>query len=216
MQPLLLTLRVIQLLAVLLICKTTATVLYTFRDYFPPNFRADFLLGRDDYFFGAYQWAFYAHIIAGPFTLLAGLVLLSDSVRRRFPVWHRRLGRVQVLCVLFIVTPSGLWMARYAMSGTIAAVGFATLAVVTAICAAMGWRAAVRRRFDQHRRWMLRYYVLLCSAVVIRVIGGMSEVTGIEWTYPIASWTSWLLPLLVLELLNSKTLLPLSLRPHQS
>jgi hypothetical protein len=189
-------------LAALLICKTTVAVLVTFRDYFPPNFRADFLLGRDGYFFGAYQWAFYAHIIAGPLALINGLFLISDSARRRFPVWHRRLGRVQVLCVLFVVAPSGLWMARYAASGTFAAVGFATLAIATAFCAAQGWRAAIERQFNNHRSWMLRCYALLCSAVVIRVIGGLSEVLGVEWIYPFASWFSWLLPLFVLELLH--------------
>ncbi|QEG37457.1 hypothetical protein Pr1d_48030 [Bythopirellula goksoeyrii] len=181
--------------------QTTIVVLLTIRDYFPPNFHSDFLNGRSRYFFGAYQWAFYAHILSGPFTLFAGLVLLSDSVRRRFPAWHRRLGRVQVLCVLLLVTPSGLWMARFAATGAVAGVGFAMLAIATALCAAMGWRRAVQRRFDEHRQWMLRCYVLLCSAVVLRKIGGLSEILEVEGTYPIAAWISWLLPLIVLECL---------------
>ena len=201
--------RVVQVLACLLVCKTTTSILLAFGDYFPPNFRSDFLLGRSTYFFGTYQWAFYAHIITGPFTLIAGLVLTNETLRRRFPTWHRRLGRVQMVCVLFLVAPSGLWMARYAATGGVAALGFATLAVVTVICAAQGWRAAIRRRFDQHRRWMLRCFALLCSAVVLRVIGGLSDVLGLEWTYPFAAWISWLLPLFFLESLR---FIPLS--PH--
>lgn len=193
---------VVQVLTCLLVCKTTVSLLLTFHDYFPPNFRSDFLLGRSSYFFGTHQWAFYTHIISGPFALMGGLVQLSDSVRSRFPKWHRRLGRVYIVCVLFLVAPSGLWMARYAATGAVAAVGFATLAVVTAICAAQGWRAATQRRFDQHRRWMLRCFALLCSAVVLRVIGGLSDVLGLEWTYPYAAWLSWLLPLLALEALR--------------
>jgi len=196
------TLRIAQLLACLLVCKTTIIVLLTFPDYFPPNFRSDFLLGRNEYFFGPYQWAFYTHIISGPFTLISGLVLLNGSVRRRFPAVHRNLGRVQIACILFLVAPSGLWMAWYAATGTVAAAGFATLAIVTTICGAKGWQAAIQRRFDQHRRWMLRCYMLLCSAVVVRVIGGLSDVLGAEWTYPFAAWLSWLLPLFVLESLR--------------
>jgi len=192
-------LRLARVLAYLLIGKTTVVVLLSFPDYFPPNFRSDFLLGRSAYFFGPYQWAFYAHILSGPFALINGLILLSDSVRRRFPKWHRRLGRVQVACVLFLVAPSGLWMAWYAETGAIAAVGFAALATVTAICVAKGWRAATQQRFGAHRRWMLRCYVLLCSAVVLRVIGGLAGVLGIEGTYPFAAWLSWLLPLFILE-----------------
>ncbi len=126
------TTRIIQLLACLLVCQTVLAVLFSFRDYFPPNFRSDFLLGRDAYFFGLYQWAFYAHILSGPFTLIAGLLLLSDSLRLRAPQWHRRLGKVQILVVLLVLAPSGLWMARYAITGAVAAVGFAVLAVATA------------------------------------------------------------------------------------
>lgn len=67
------TFQVARVLAYLLVCKTIVSVLFTFRDYFPPNFRSDFLLGRNEYFFGAYQWAFYTHIISGPFALFSGL-----------------------------------------------------------------------------------------------------------------------------------------------
>jgi hypothetical protein len=170
-------------------------------------------LGDGPYFFGAYQWAFYAHVVVGPFVLLSGLVLLSEAFRRRYSAWHRRLGRVHVACVLLVVAPSGLWLAPYAASGIVAAAAFAALALATAGCAAMGWRTAVQRRFDSHRRWMTRCYALLCSAVVLRVIGGASDVAGIEWTYPYAAWLSWLLPLLVLE--TRWTTRP-SLRLHQS
>ena len=87
-------LRLIQLLTVLLILKTVATVLISFRDYFPPNFESDFLLGRESYFFGDYRWAFYIHILSGPCTLVFGIFLISRTMRRRFPKWHRRLGKI--------------------------------------------------------------------------------------------------------------------------
>lgn len=199
--------RILLVLLCGLVLKTTLAVLLAYRDYFPPNFNSDFLFGRDAYFFGPYRWAFYTHIISGPFALINGLVLLSNSFRQRFPTWHRRLGKVQIACVFLFVSPSGLWMAWYAATGTVAAVGFATLAMLTAFTVALGWRAALQRRFDVHRYWMLRCYVLLCSAVTLRVIGGLSEVLGIFWTYPFAAWLSWLIPLAALECL------PITRRP---
>jgi hypothetical protein len=195
-------LRVVRVLAGLLVCKTVLVVFVSYHDYFPANFNSDFLLGKEAYFGGAYQWAFYAHIVTGPFVLASGLVLLSDSIRRQFPFWHRRLGRVHVLCVLFAVAPSGLWMARHAGTGTVAGVGFALLAIATAYCAGKGWQTAVERRFDEHRAWMQRCFALLCSAVVLRVIGGASDVLGVQSTYPFAAWLSWLVPLMLLELLR--------------
>jgi hypothetical protein len=192
--------RCVQVLSSLLVLKTVLVTFASYSGYFPANFRTDFLLGRESYFHGPYQWAFYAHVLAGPLVLLAGLVLLSDTFRRRFPQRHRRLGQVYLVCVLALIVPSGLWMAKYAQSGVVASAGFAALAVVTAVCAAMGWRTAVARRFDVHRIWMQRCYVLLCSAVVLRIIGGASDLANAEWTYPIAAWMSWLVPLLIIEI----------------
>lgn len=48
-------LRVVQMLACLLACKTVLAVLLNSRDYSPANFQLNFLLGREAYFGGAYQ-----------------------------------------------------------------------------------------------------------------------------------------------------------------
>ena len=194
--------RILTLLVCLLICRTVVVVLISYRDYMPPDFESDFLQGRAAYFSGSYQWAFYTHITSGPCSLVLGMILISDQFRTRFAKWHRRLGRIQTACVLLLITPSGLWMAFYAETGAVAGAGFASLAVATGLCVGLGWRSAVKRRFVQHRRWMLRCFVLLCSAVVLRAIGGVATVTGSDaaWLYPLSAWTCWLVPLAVLEL----------------
>lgn len=93
-------------------------------------------------------------------------------------------------------------MAFRAEAGPIAVVGFTALAVVTGMCVAMGWRTAMRRRFAEHRRWMWRCFLALCSAVVLRLIVGLAIVTGFQsaWLEPALAWTSWLLPLAAYEL----------------
>ena len=183
--------------AAVLVVKVTVEVVGGYRNYLPPDFGSDFLLGREGYFFGPYLGAFYTHIAAGPFTLLAGLLLLSERFRLRWPRWHRLLGRTQVACILLLLTPSGLWMAFYAATGRIATVSFVTLALVTAACAAMGWRTALQRRFAVHREWMWRTFLLLCSAVVLRVLGGFGTVMEIDaaWYAAAASWGCWVVPL---------------------
>lgn len=185
----------------LLIVKVAISVVIGYRRYLPPDFTSDFLLGREAYFFGPYRWAFYAHCLAGPFSLLVGTLLIGEPLRSYAPRWHRKLGRIHMIAVLFVLVPSGLWMAPYAATGVVAAIGLATLAIATAACAALGWRAAIARRFDQHQQWMWRVYVLLCSAVVIRLLGGLAAVLHWEadWYYPLSVWTSWLAPLLTFE-----------------
>ena len=193
--------RILVLLAGTLILKVTASVVSNYHNYFPPNFASDFLRGRERHFWGVYEWAFYTHIMSGPVTLILGLILIGERSRARFPRWHRYLGRFQVACVLLLVTPSGLFMAYFAAAGPIAAVGLATLAIATAICVSLGARSAVARQFADHRRWMWRCYLLLGSAVVLRLIGGLATVTGVAapWVDPLATWMSWLGPLTAFE-----------------
>ena len=194
--------RVLTILAALVIWKVTLSVVIEYRHYFPPNFASDFLRGRELYFWGAYRWAFFTHLISGPASLILGTMLASELFRRTVPTWHRLLGRMQVACVLLLVAPSGLWMAYYAATGTVAAAGLGSLGIATAVCVVLGWRSAVRRRLANHRRWMWRTFILLCSAVVIRMIGGLATVAHIDapWLYPLSTWTSWLVPLLIFEI----------------
>jgi uncharacterized membrane protein len=196
-----------KLLVCALILKVTLSIVANYRHYVPPDFDSEFLSGRDGYFYGSYQWAFYAHLVSGPISLLLGMVLLNDRFRNRLPAWHRVLGRIQTLNVLLLIVPSGLWMSARSDGGPVAATGFAVLAILTGICCAQGWRLAVRRRFSDHRRWMNRCFVLLCSAIVLRIIGGFGWLMNLdpEWTYPTAAWVCWLVPLAVCECFGVRT-----------
>jgi len=55
--------------------------------------------------------------------------------------------------------------------------------------------------FAIHRRWMWRTFMLLCSAVVLRMLGGLATVVHFDavWLYPLSVWLSWTVPLLALE-----------------
>lgn len=208
--------QVLALATAALILKATVGAVLRYRYYFPPDFGSDFLRGREGFFFGNYQWAFYAHIASGPVALVLGLVQLSDRFRLRFTNWHQFLGKVQIGNVLLLVAPSGAWMALHAETGAVAGIAFGLLAAATALTVWFGWRCAVQRRFAEHRRWMWRCYVLLCSAVAVRLIGGMVVVAGIQgdWTYPLAAWLSLLLPLGVFELVTGP--LRISLRQRRA
>jgi uncharacterized membrane protein len=189
---------VLRWLAVVLILRVLATILANYPDYFPPNFDSLFLQGREATFTGAYRIAFYVHILAAPFALLGGLILLSDDVRRHYRGWHRWLGRVHVALLLLLVLPSSVVMSWRAFGGWPAGLSFLLLSVVTASCAIVGVVYARCRRYEQHRRWMLRSYVLICSAVALRLISGTAGLFGVpspEHAYIVAAWSSWLLPL---------------------
>lgn len=192
-------------LAVLLILRVLAAILANYPDYFPPNFGSLFLQDRETIFVGAYRAAFYVHIHSAPLVLLNGLVLLNEHVRSRHGRWHRWLGRVQVVVLLLFVLPSGAVMSQHAFGGRQAGLSFLLLSAVTACCAIVGVVHARRRRFDRHRSWMLRSYLLICSAVALRLISGAAEVLGVsspENAYILAAWSCWLLPLIAYEIVE--------------
>ena len=125
-------------LAIVLILRVLATILANYPDYFPPNFDSLFLQGREATFTGAYPTAFYVHIFSGPAVLFNGLILLSETIRRRYPGWHRCLGRVQVVVLLAFVLPSSVVMSQHAFGGWLAGLSFLLLSAATAICAIVG------------------------------------------------------------------------------
>jgi uncharacterized membrane protein len=200
---------VLRWLAVVLILRVLAAILANYPDYFPPNFDSLFLQGREATFTGVYRPAFYVHIFSGPVVLFNGLILLSEYVRRRHGGLHRLLGRVQVAVLMLFVLPSSVVMSRHAFGGWPAGLSFALLSVATATCAVMGVVHARGRRYAEHRRWMLRCYVLICSAVALRLLSGAAGLLGVpspEGAYIVAAWGSWLLPLAGCEIMCRKPL----------
>ncbi len=195
---------VLRTLAVLLILRVLVVILTNYPSYFPPDFDSLFLQGREATFTGAYRPAFYLHIFSGPVVLINGLLLLSNNIRRRHRRLHRLLGWVQVVLLLFFVLPSSVVMSREAFGGWLAGLSFLLLSVATAICVIAGLVHARRHRYELHRRWMLRSYVLICSAVILRLMSGAAGLIGVpspEAAYIVAAWSSWLIPLAAFELL---------------
>jgi uncharacterized membrane protein len=196
---------VLRWLAAALILRVLVAILANYPDYFPPDFNSLFLQGREATFRGVYVPAFYVHIFSAPFVLFNGLVLLSESVRRRQGRWHRWLGRVQVIALLIFVLPSSAVMSRHAFGGWPAGLSFLVLSAATATCAICGVVHARHHRYDRHRRWMLRTYILICSAVALRLISGTAGLIGVpspEHAYIFAAWSSWLLPLAAYEIVE--------------
>jgi hypothetical protein len=192
-------------LVVLLILRVLVSILANYPDYFPPNFESLFLQGREETFTGAYRVAFYVHIFSGPIVLFNGLILLSEYVRRGYGGFHRLLGRVQVGVLLLFVLPSSAVMSRHAFGSWPAGLSFLLLAAATATCAIVGVVHARRHNYHLHRRWMLRSYVLICSAVALRLISGAAGLVGVpspEDAYIVAAWSSWLLPLAAYEVVE--------------
>lgn len=197
-------LKLLTLAVVVLILRVLVSILANYPDYFPPNFDSLFLQGRERTFFGVYRVAFYIHIISAPFVLLNGLYLISVFSRRQRFKYHRLLGWIQVILMLGLFLPSSIVMSQQAFAGWLAGLSFFVLSGVTAFCLVVGVVYASRKKFHSHAIWMTRTYVLMCSAISLRLISGAVSLLGVthaETAYILAAWSSWLIPLGVHEII---------------
>jgi hypothetical protein len=108
------------------------------------------------------------HIFAAAIYSLVGAFQFSAGVRRRWPAWHRRAGRV--LAGLGLVTAaSGLWMTVVwdiprPMQGPLLVVVRIMVALAMAAAIVLGVRAIWRRDVRSHEAWMIRAYALAQGA----------------------------------------------------
>lgn len=108
------------------------------------------------------------HAIPGGLTLLLGPVNFVTAVRQRYPVAHRMIGRIYLLCVL-IGSIMGVISAVMSTSGLVAQLGFLLLAIAWFYSGLMAYRTIRRREIQLHRVWMIRNYALSFSAVLLRI-----------------------------------------------
>ena len=188
----------------ILLVKTVAAIVWEYRHYFPPDFEANFLIGRESMFQGLYRQAFYVHLTSSPLALLLAIVLVGSGRSGIGMRLHRLLGRLLAIIVLLAVVPSGIIMARGTLAGGWTAIAFMINAVLVGMFCSMAGFHAYRRNFAAHQRWATRTFLMLCSPILLRLIAGFSIVTDTSSpaVYRWSAWISWLLPLLTFELYN--------------
>ena len=129
----------------------------------------------------------------------------SSRLRARRPALHRLIGRTYLAAVL-VCAAGGLLLAPLTYGGPLAHLGFGALALALLFTSGMAYLSILRRRIPSHRAWMTRSYALIFGAVTFRAWLGMLGVTNLPFPvgYAVGSWTSWLINLLVAEILVSR------------
>lgn len=118
--------------------------------------------------FTARPWGIYPHAFFGMIGILLGPFQLLPSSSGTLPARHRLLGKLYVGAAL-LTGGTGLYMAVYAQGSAISQLGFAGMAAPILVTKGMAWRLILRREVAAHRRWMIRSYAVLFSAVTLRL-----------------------------------------------
>jgi hypothetical protein len=138
-------------------------------EYWPVRRDAAFLQIKQQYL-GIVHWevAFWVHVFTSMLPLVAAFTQFVPAVLKRWPGVHRTMGRVYVITVCFITGPASAIMAFYANGGITSRIAFGLLALLWLGTTALGWRAALQRKWVAHREWMMRSYALTLSAITLR------------------------------------------------
>lgn len=149
----------------------------------------------------AHRVLLYGHALAGSLMLFTGAAALYVGWTRRFFGAHRWIGGSYLL--------SGTIASLLALAAPLvtshqpASIGSATnvIAGVWLAFSAMAWRAIRNRRFDAHRQWMIRSYVVTWTFVFCRMAMQLPLFPSLGAEGVTATiWTSFIVPVVICEI----------------
>lgn len=137
--------------------------------YLPYNTDVGFLRIKQQYIhIDPWRIAFFIHVYASMWVLLAGFTQFSKTIQRKNPRLHRIFGYIYVTNVLLITGPAGLLMGFYANGGLLSRIAFILLASLWIYFTAVAFKKAKQGDYKAHRAYMIRSYALTLSAITLR------------------------------------------------
>ena len=181
-----------------------AFVAFSLPPYLTGN-RADARVQSD---WGPHYPLLVVHVVFASVSILTCVPQVWPWFRGRFPVWHRRLGRVYVWAGVLPAGVSG-WIIGYMTPfGPVAWSSNVLMATLWLLFTWLGWRAARRREFRDHRKWMIRSFALTVSIISNRIWGVVAFLV-LDGRIPeedmantisgISTWVGWVVPLLIAQ-----------------
>lgn len=152
------------------------------------------------------------HLLFAVVITVGGALQLTPMVRRLAPAFHRWNGRVYLLSAA-VMSVGGLVMVwtRGTVGDLSQHISISINAVLILVCAGMALRFALARRFDVHRRWAMRLFLVVSGVWFFR-IGlmfwivvnqgpvGFDQATFTGPFLTALAFSQYLVPLAVLEL----------------
>jgi len=145
------------------------------------------------------------HILSAAVYALLGALQFAAGFRRRYPAWHRAVGRFLVLCGL-LVGLSGLWMtlfySRPPGTGDLLYALRLLFGSAMVVSVVLGFAAVRRRDMSGHRAWMMRGYAIGLGAgtqVLTGMAGELIAGPPSELSHALLMGAGWVINLAVAE-----------------
>ena len=151
--------------------------------------------------FDAHRALVTVHAIGASIALLLGPTQFLDGWRARSPRAHRIAGYLYLVMGVGVGGVAGVFLAPHSFGGFVSHLGFGMLGCLWLFTGAMALLSVKKRRFVDHRMWMVRNFALSLAAVTLRLYLPASAVAGLpfEQVYPAVAWLCWAPNLIVVE-----------------
>lgn len=111
-----------------------------------------------------------AHILVAIVIIGGGPLQLIPRLRQSFPALHRQVGRTYLLFAFF-TSIAGLYLVwtRGVLGGVAGHVAISLDAILILICGGLAIHYARARKFDHHRRWAMRLFMVVSAVWFFRI-----------------------------------------------
>lgn len=137
-----------------------------------------------------------AHVVGGAVMLLSGAVALRIGLTRIWFRWHKVAGYSYLASG---TVAAGVALARSFDTSHTPGLPTGSLAFFWLAFTAMAFRAIRNRRFDEHRAWMIRSYVLAWTFVFCR-FWTRAAPAALQGNENDMIWLTWVAPILLAEI----------------
>lgn len=154
-----------------------------------------------------YKWILIAHITAGGGAIISGMLQFWEKLRNYSWKLHRFIGFIYLLAVL----TSGLCAVELAFTTAYKvnlpyAFSLHIWVSVWVSATFIAYYAAIKKKFQLHKEWMIRSYIVTVAFVIsglILKIPYVQSLGSFEDISPSLFWFGWAVPIYIYEVIRS-------------
>jgi hypothetical protein len=169
----------------------------------PPYLSLDPAQARRPLQFPVQFWLLVGHVGFGTVALVTMCLQLWPWLRLRHPAVHRWSGRLYVYAGA--LPTAVLAVAMFPFIPSAGSIGVVVSAVLWSAAAVIGLRMARRRRYPEHRRWMLYSFAIVWGQVIWGFAFGQAWLLWSPWQvdfgYVVEAvrWVGWIVNLIIVH-----------------
>lgn len=141
------------------------------------------------------------HAVLGNLALVTVFLQVLPWIRRHHPRVHRVSGRVYIFAATLPTTVLAFTLVPFSQA-PFGAFGLTLSGVLWIVTTLLGYRAARRRRYIDHRRWMIYSFAISLGTTWGRVLSELMQAfpgfqVSLSFMLELSTWGSWVINLLI-------------------